>query len=98
MHKNIRKKRLLFRLLIVIGLVVFIAPFLFASDDDDDEEMPLDKPYAGQSIRILHDKRPNTENLLDLVPEFEADRAILSQLWLGGNDPPHNGVHVLLIP
>ena len=25
-------------------------------------------PYAGQSIRVLHDKRPNTANLLDLLP------------------------------
>ena len=34
------------------------------------------KPFAGQTLRALHDKRPNTENLLALLPEFEAETGI----------------------
>ena len=35
-----------------------------------------DKPFAGQTIRVIHDKRPNTENLLKIVPEFEKETGI----------------------
>jgi len=34
------------------------------------------KPFAGQALRALHDKRPNTEKLLTLLPEFEAETGI----------------------
>ena len=35
-----------------------------------------EKPFAGQTIRVIHDKRPNTENLLKIVPEFEKETGI----------------------
>lgn len=55
------KRHFGFMLLIVFSFSVIYVQALTAAE----------KPYAGQKIRILHDKRPNTENLLELVPEFE---------------------------
>ncbi len=51
----------LFSVAAVAALVVLVSPVVSADD----------QPYAGQSIRILHDKRPNTQKLLTIVPEFE---------------------------
>ena len=39
-----------------------------------------EKPFAGQTIRVIHDKRPNTENLLKIVPEFEKETGIKVQI------------------
>jgi multiple sugar transport system substrate-binding protein len=61
------KHRFLFLLLVCIGLALIVAPALIADDG---------KPYAGQSLRVLHDKRPNTQKLLSLLPEFEAATGI----------------------
>ena len=61
------------RAVLLIGALLLAAPLLVsaAPADEAPEAASGDMPYAGQSIRVLHDKRPNTANLLDLLPEFE---------------------------
>ena len=61
------------RAVLLCGALLLAAPMLVtaAPADEAPEAASGDMPYAGQSIRVLHDKRPNTANLLDLLPEFE---------------------------
>ena len=66
------------RAALLFGALLLATPILVSAAAS--EEAPAmasgDMPYAGQSIRVLHDKRPNTANLLDLLPEFEAATGI----------------------
>ncbi len=74
------KKSLMFLSRVVICMFVPIT-ILIAGGTKEKGKAPeapaaVAKPYAGQSIHVLHDKRPNTEKLLSLLPEFEAATGI----------------------
>ena len=71
-------RSLTLRAMLLLGALLLATPLLLsaAPAGETPAAASAEQPYAGQSIRVLHDKRPNTANLLDLLPEFEAATGI----------------------